>query len=176
MKIKIETKDRYLFGKLFFELTDMPGVSVTDGGDYDILFSDDGGEISATLPGGETCGVLPRDYALGAAAALVTRAHTPGLSIDAAGKCAVLSGERIKLTDIEYKIYSLLFSAGGGYVSGEEIINSVWGGDGSRGRLNVYIHYLREKLERGGRRVISSSRGGGYALIFGEETKNDKTH
>lgn len=171
MKIKIETKDRYLFGKLFLELTEMPGVSVTDGEEYDILFSDDGVNISATLPDGEICGILPRDYALGAAAAVVARAGAPGLSIDAAGRCAVLCGERIKLTDIEYKIYSLLFSAGGGYVPGEEIIDSVWGGDGSRGRLNVYIHYLREKLERYGRRVISSSRGGGYALIFGEETE-----
>lgn len=171
MKIKIETKDRYLFGKLFLELTEMGGVSVTDGENYDILFSDDGREISATLPGGEICGTLPRDYALGDAAALVTKAGAPGLSIDPDGKCAVLCGERIKLTDIEYKIYSLLFSAKGGYVPGEEIIDSVWGDDGSRGRLNVYIHYLREKLERYGRRVISSSRGGGYALIFGEETE-----
>ena len=32
------------------------------------------------------------------------------------------------------------------------------------GVLNVYVHYLREKLERGGEKIIISSRGLGYKI------------
>ena len=50
----------------------------------------------------------------------------------------------------------------------------VWHGDADGGIVNVYIHYLREKLEDCGERVIIASRGRGYSLsekyakMFGE--------
>jgi DNA-binding response OmpR family regulator len=37
-------------------------------------------------------------------------------------------------------------------------------GDKGEGLINVYVHYLREKLEVGGEKIINSSRKNGYAI------------
>ena len=54
--------------------------------------------------------------------------------------------------------------ADGAFISREALKSAVWGAESSEGVLNVYIHYLREKLERDGEKVILSSRKSGYAL------------
>ena len=79
-------------------------------------------------------------------------------------KCAFLRGKHIKLTEVEFALISLLFDAKGEFVSREELISAVWGPDFDGGVLNVYIHYLREKLERGGEKIIISSRKNGYKI------------
>jgi len=48
--------------------------------------------------------------------------------------------------------------------SREELLSRVWGNDTDPGVLNVYVHYLREKLERGGEKIILSSRKCGYRI------------
>ena len=45
-----------------------------------------------------------------------------------------------------------IIEAGGEAVSREEILERVWHGEADGGIVNVYIHYLREKLESGGER------------------------
>ena len=45
-----------------------------------------------------------------------------------------------------------------------EILRHVWGGDADDGIVNVYVHYLREKLEAGTEKIILSSRGNGYKI------------
>ena len=57
----------------------------------------------------------------------------------------------------------LLCSADGEFVSREEILHSVWSGDADPGIINVYVHYLREKLEDG-EKIIVSSRKNGYKI------------
>lgn len=79
------------------------------------------------------------------------------------GRHAILGGERIRLTEVESKLLEELIRADG-FVSREELVRSVWSGECDGGVVNVYIHYLREKLERDGRRVILSSRKEGYRI------------
>jgi two-component system OmpR family response regulator len=57
-----------------------------------------------------------------------------------------------------------LVNARGAAVSREVILDRVWHGDADGGIVNVYIHYLREKLETEGERIILASRGRGYSL------------
>ena len=54
-------------------------------------------------------------------------------------------------------------SANGEFVSREEILSQVWNGDADCGIINVYIHYLREKIEHG-EKIILSSRKQGYCI------------
>ncbi|MBQ8583404.1 MAG: winged helix-turn-helix transcriptional regulator [Clostridia bacterium] len=78
-------------------------------------------------------------------------------------KCAYLRDTEIRLTEVEFSLLSEL-TAHSGYVSREELLDKVWGGDADGGVLNVYIHYLREKLELFGEKIIISSRKQGYKV------------
>ena len=71
--------------------------------------------------------------------------------------------QHIMLAAKKYKLLRVLSDAGD-YVSRENLIMSVWGADVDGGVLNVYVHYLREKLERGGEKIILSSRKEGYRI------------
>ena len=79
-------------------------------------------------------------------------------------KCALLRGEAIPLTELEYSLLSVLVSAKGEFVTRERILLEVWGKEVAEGILNVYVHYLREKLERDGEKIIISSRKQGYKI------------
>ena len=92
---------------------------------------------------------------------LVTESGSDGISLS--GRICELRGERIKLTELEAKLLSLLISARGGYVSREAILSEIWGGTADAGVINVYVHYLREKIERG-EKIIISSRNHGYKI------------
>ena len=61
------------------------------------------------------------------------------------------------------KLLSVLKAAKGKSVSREQLIKEVWGEKGNDGLLNLYIHYLRQKLEKDGQRHIFSVRGKGYS-------------
>lgn len=80
------------------------------------------------------------------------------------GRHALLFGEKIKLTEVEYKLLFELLSANGEYVSRESLLKRVWGDGFDSGVVNVYVHYLRNKLERDGRKIILSSRKEGYRI------------
>lgn len=86
------------------------------------------------------------------------------LSISDAPKCAILRGRQIRLTDVEYALFSLLIEKRGSFASREEILASVWGEGVDAGVINVYVHYLREKLETEGEKIIISSRKHGYKI------------
>ncbi len=79
-------------------------------------------------------------------------------------RAAILRGERIALTEIEYSLFSALVAGGGEFIPRERLLKLVWGEGTSDGVLNVYIHYLREKLEVGGEKIIISSRKYGYKI------------
>ena len=78
--------------------------------------------------------------------------------------CAYFRNEEIKLTELELLLLERLIRAGGNFVSREELLHDVWEDSASGGILNVYIHYLREKLEWRGEKIILSSRKQGYKI------------
>ncbi len=110
---------------------------------------------------------LPYPFTFGELREIVSQAAAGGgarLALNADERCARLDGERIKLTVIEYKLLEAILSGGGEYVSREELIRRVWDGEVQGGVLNVYVHYLREKLELHGEKIIISSRKSGYRI------------
>jgi len=86
------------------------------------------------------------------------------LTLDKASRLATLDREDIKLTEVEARLLDCLLSAGGEYVDRATLTSSVWGEGANEGVLNVYIHYLREKLEARGEKIILSSRKLGYKI------------
>ena len=63
-----------------------------------------------------------------------------------------------------FSLFNLLYSRKGEFVSRDEILALVWNGKADKGILNVYVHYLREKLEKNGEKIILSSRNYGYKI------------
>lgn len=108
---------------------------------------------------------LPIPYRLGAVRErlLRTQKDAPRLSLLADGHTAVLGKRTVHLSDGEFALLSRLLRAEGDYVSRETLLAELWEGEDG-GILNVYIHYLRKKLETENERVILSSRGRGYAV------------
>ena len=80
----------------------------------------------------------------------------------AAIDAALESDEGSALSETEKRLLSLLKEARGEPLSREALIRGVWGDGGSDGLLSLYVHYLRQKLEKDGRRRIFSARGKGY--------------
>jgi two-component system, OmpR family, response regulator MprA len=77
-------------------------------------------------------------------------------------------GERvIDLTTTEYDLLLLFLRRPGQVITRDVIMDRVWGYDfeGESNVLEVYIRYLRAKLEAGGEpRLIQTVRGAGYVL------------
>ena len=78
-------------------------------------------------------------------------------------------GEReLQLTEREYALLLLLLEHQGGSVSRQQILEEVWGQSDEGANANVievYVRYLRRKLEENGeRRLIHTVRGVGYTL------------
>lgn len=78
-------------------------------------------------------------------------------------RCVRKGGRTIKLTELEFALIRLLLSERR-FFSVEEILSRVWNGAAESGIVNVYIHYLREKLESDGEKIIISARGKGYRI------------
>ena len=86
------------------------------------------------------------------------------LSLLADERAVMFGGRKIKLTELEYGLLSVLMSKKGQSFGKEELLGRLWGEGVDLGVVNVYVHYLREKLEAGGEKVIISSRGAGYKI------------
>lgn len=82
------------------------------------------------------------------------------LTLDKAGLIATLCGRIIKLTELEATLLDLIIKGGKEYTKREVLHTALWGERATDGALNVYIHYLRRKLELTDERVILSSREG----------------
>jgi DNA-binding response OmpR family regulator len=68
------------------------------------------------------------------------------------------------LTPTETRLYEALRAASPAPVSREQLKRAAFVNGGDDRMLNLYIHYLREKLEQDGIRRIFASRGKGYYL------------
>ncbi len=81
------------------------------------------------------------------------------------GRLTLPDGGTVLLTEREAALFSLLYEAGGAPVARDALASAVFPGAAEpEGSLTVYIHYLRKKLERNGKKVILAHRGGGYSL------------
>jgi two-component system OmpR family response regulator len=89
------------------------------------------------------------------------------LRIDPATRVVTRAGREVTLTAREFEVLEFLARHEGEVVSRAELLEHVWAGefDGSPNIVDVYIGYLRKKLERpSGRRLIRTVRGSGFAL------------
>lgn len=114
---------------------------------------------SVIIPGRD----IPLHLPLGGLSSLLSR-RSSALSLVPSRREAIVMGRAVKLTELEFSLLSYLYEKNGDYASREELLRSVWSDDAESGIINVYIHYLREKLESSGERIILSSRKSGYAI------------
>ena len=118
-------------------------------------------------------GTLPYPFPLSALDGLFSSsAEQSPLYPLADGSGVALHGRVIPLTEVEMKLFQALYRAEG-TVSREELMTSVWGGDADGGVLNVYVHYLRTKLEGAGEKIITATRGQGYKIKDGYRRSKD---
>ena len=173
MTIIVYTENKYLFQKIkhdappdvdvilsSFENNSASGASLIL---WDLSLGECPFDTAMTL-GRKDNADISIPFPLGTIRALLSDETERKLLIDKQTKSAILHGAPIKLTDVEFALFSILYEKEGGYVSREALLSSVWGGECESGILNVYIHYLREKLEVGGEKIIRSSRKFGYCI------------
>lgn len=117
-------------------------------------------DVSAPFP------VLVRPFTVEALCHAVLANEQPTLFASDDGRTVILDGETILLTEREAALFTLLRRAAGSPVSRETLQAAVFPDAQSPStELNVYIHYLRKKLERNRRKLIRAHRGGGYSLL-----------
>lgn len=89
------------------------------------------------------------------------------LTLDLATKRVIRSNRAIDLTMKEFELLKYLMSHPREVLTREQILENVWGYDfiGESNVIEVYIRYLRLKIEdEGERRLIQTVRGVGYVL------------
>lgn len=89
------------------------------------------------------------------------------IQIDLAGSRVFLRGEKLELTQVEYRLLCLLVRSCGRVVTREIIFEELWDGSGNfvdDNTLSVYIRRLREKVEKDPSRPehLITARGFGY--------------
>jgi DNA-binding response OmpR family regulator len=92
------------------------------------------------------------------------------LRIDPGTRVVTRAGREVTLTAREFEVLEYLARHEGEVVSRAQLLEHVWAGDfdGSPNIVDVYIGYLRKKLERpSGRRLIRTVRGSGFVLESG---------
>ena len=89
------------------------------------------------------------------------------VEVDTVGRCARLAGEPVELTAREYSLLEYLALRRGQVVSRDEIRKHLYEGrsNAASNVIDVYVSYLRSKLEGDGRpKVLHPRRGQGYVL------------
>lgn len=89
------------------------------------------------------------------------------LELDTAGREARRGGRVVDLTAKEFELLTLFMSHPRQVLTRDTLMEKVWGYDytGESNVLEVYVGYLRQKLEAGGEpRLIQTVRGVGYVL------------
>jgi two-component system response regulator MprA len=89
------------------------------------------------------------------------------LTLDTAARELRVGDRRVELTAKEYELLELFLRHPNQVLTREVIYDRVWGYDfgGESNIIEVYVRYLRQKLEASGEsRVIQTVRGAGYIL------------
>lgn len=110
--------------------------------------------------------VLVRPFPMASLRALLTAdEHSAALQPSADFRTVTLGTDTVRLSEREAALLAALYRAGGAPVSREELAANVFpDAKDPADAVTVYIHYLRKKLERSGRRVIGAHRGS-YSLL-----------
>lgn len=90
------------------------------------------------------------------------------LTLDPATREAARAGRRIRLSATEYALLEYLMRNAGRVLTRSMILDHVWqyGFEGNDNVLDVYISYLRRKLDRdGAQRLIHTVRGVGFQVM-----------
>lgn len=90
-----------------------------------------------------------------------------GLTVDLKSRKVERDGRDIDLSSKEYAILECLIRNAGTVMTREKIENSVWNYDyaGGTNVIDVYIRYLRKKIDEGyEKKLIHTVRGAGYVL------------
>ncbi|WP_198970365.1 response regulator [Xylophilus sp. ASV27] len=90
--------------------------------------------------------------------------HGP-LQYDQAGRVATIDGRMVELSARELGLLEVLLQRAGRLVSKDQLVDRLceWGEEVSNNAIEVYIHRLRKKIEKGPIR-IATVRGLGYCL------------
>jgi len=90
--------------------------------------------------------------------------HGP-LTYDPVGRMASIDGEVVELSGRELGLLEVLLQRAGRLVSKDQLVEHLceWGEEVSNNAIEVYVHRLRKKIERGPLR-IATVRGLGYCL------------
>jgi len=165
--VRILTRDKYLYQKIFLLLRE--NYTVVTEADAEVTLLDTNTEIATgssqiiTMSRmGEAQLSIP--FRAETLLSLLSDNRCDGHYISLNGRVANLSGRFIRLTEVEAALLQCLIDSEGRLVSKEELLSKVWGKGTDGGVVNVYVHYLREKLEVDGEKVILSSRGKGYRI------------
>lgn len=93
------------------------------------------------------------------------RKEAAGFLADHKKKTVFFNDRKVSLTGREYQLFSLLLSKAGECVSREDIEKTLWNGENAGNSPDVYICFLRKKLESiAGKGILISVRGQGYML------------
>lgn len=108
-----------------------------------------------------------RPSALGPGIGLAAVLTAGDLRMDPSARRAWRGDREIRLTPTERALLEILLRRKGTVVSKREILELVWdGGDRGTNIVEVYIRFLRNKLDRPfGRDAIETIRGAGYRLL-----------
>lgn len=88
------------------------------------------------------------------------------LSVNTDEHAVVLGGNQLELSPKEYKLLVYLLENRNRALSRVQILNAVWGinYDNNTNVVDVYISYLRNKIEQSGSKFIHTVKGMGYML------------
>ena len=171
VKVLIITDDKYLRRRAEIELSGHDASTSIHPSDADVILYDTASSAPCPKSGARTVPIGRSDgeknklpLPLGEIKRLCERGEcTSRLRLSDDGRSVYLDGERIKLTRQEYSLLSILIAGGEQFTTREEISKTAWE-SAEDGLINIYIHYLRKKLERSGEKVIISSRSYGYKI------------
>ncbi len=88
------------------------------------------------------------------------------LTLEPASEEVRRGGRRVELSPTEYRLLHYLLVNAGVVVSKAQILINVWGEDydGSENIVELYISYLRRKIDDGHQPLVQTKRGSGYVL------------
>ncbi len=92
--------------------------------------------------------------------------HAGDLRLDPARRLVTRAGTEIELTAREFALLEYLIRRPDEVVSKTEIVDHVWDADVDLNAVEVYVGYLRRKIDAPfGRRSLQTVRGAGYRLV-----------
>ncbi len=96
-----------------------------------------------------------------------TRLQADDLSMDLLRHEVTRAGKRIELTAKEHALLEYLLRHQGQVLTRTQLLNGVWqyDADTASNVVDIYIHYLRDKIDRGfPSKLLHTVRGVGYVL------------